>query len=261
MILLVLIWGCEERTDIDFQPLEVPRLVVDGMITNERTRHEIHLSLPVDQLNETPQPVSGAIVAITDQEDVWVLEEDPDRPGTYMTSPDIQGVTGKIYTLYIRIGEFEFTASSFMVPAEPLREPVLAPCDELENYYHIIPRSGGDPFMLQIHADWSGTDACQSSSACTALINHYHLNTIDVNDFFKPDKETVCLPAGTQVSRRKYSLNPQHQEFIRSLLMETEWRGGVFDVVRGNVTTNLSDGAIGYFAATTVVKDSFIIEE
>jgi hypothetical protein len=44
------------------------------------------------------------------------------------------------------------------------------------------------------------------------------------------------------------------------MLMETEWRGGIFDVQHGNVITNLSSGAIGYFAASTVVTDTIFIE-
>ena len=39
-------------------------------------------------------------------------------------------------------------------------------------------------------------------------------------------------------------------------MIESEWRGGLFDVERGNITTNLSEGAIGYFAASTVITDT-----
>ena len=39
---------------------------------------------------------------------------------------------------------------------------------------------------------------------------------------------------------------------------ETNWRGGLFDVERGNIPTNMSAGAIGYFAASSVVSDSTI---
>jgi hypothetical protein len=54
-------------------------------------------------------------------------------------------------------------------------------------------------------------------------------------------------------------MNEAHAAFIRTLLSETEWRGGLFDVQPGNVQTNLSEGAVGYFAVSTVVGDSTII--
>jgi hypothetical protein len=45
------------------------------------------------------------------------------------------------------------------------------------------------------------------------------------------------------------------------VLSETEWRGGAFDVQRENVPTNLSKGAIGFFAVSTVLSDTTIITE
>ena len=70
------------------------------MITNERKAHEVKLSLPVQNLNETPQQISGAFVAITDQENVYVLNEDPNQPGVYLTDNDVQGV----FSLYTHRG-------------------------------------------------------------------------------------------------------------------------------------------------------------
>jgi len=43
-------------------------------------------------------------------------------------------------------------------------------------------------------------------------------------------------------------------------MMETEWQGGWFDVKRGNVKTNMSEGAVGYFLVSTVVTDTTYIE-
>ena len=59
--------------------------------------------------------------------------------------------------------------------------------------------------------------------------------------------------------RRKYSMSQDMQEFYRTFLAETQWRGSPFDVQKGNVATNLSEGAIGYFAVSTVVIDTTFI--
>jgi hypothetical protein len=42
-------------------------------------------------------------------------------------------------------------------------------------------------------------------------------------------------------------------------MAETEWRGGLFDVQPGNVRTNLSEGAVGYFSVSAVVADTNLI--
>jgi hypothetical protein len=43
--------------------------------------------------------------------------------------------------------------------------------------------------------------------------------------------------------------------------METEWSGGVFDVQHGNVNTNLSNGALGFFGVCMVVIDTIVFKE
>jgi len=260
ILFFICLFSCEEETDWNLASIVIPRLVVDGMITNQRGRQEVTLTLPVKNINDIPVPVSGAFVAITDQEKVYFLTEIIEKPGTYVTADTVQGVVGKIYTLYIRIAEFEFVANSYMVPVEPLKNPFIVPCDKQENFYHLIPESEGDPFMMFIFINWINTPFCKDDHSCHERINHYHLNSIDVNEFFKPDKEIICFPSGSQIIRRKFSLNPDHQRFIRSMLMETEWRGGIFDVQRGNILSNMSPGAIGYFAASTVVTDTLYIE-
>ncbi|MEQ8425482.1 MAG: hypothetical protein RIA63_12280, partial [Cyclobacteriaceae bacterium] len=67
------------------------------------------------------------------------------------------------------------------------------------------------------------------------------------------------FPENAVVIRKKFSVSPGYQSFLRSILSETEWRGGVFDVQRANAATNLTEGAIGYFAVSTVVTDTTIV--
>ena len=74
------------------------------------------------------------------------------------------------------------------------------------------------------------------------------------------EKETIFFPLGTKIIRKRYSLTDEHQVFLRSLLMETEWRGGIFDVQQGNVLTNVSKGGLGFFGACTVTTDSLIVK-
>jgi hypothetical protein len=253
--LILAFFACEEKIDYNLKSKEIIRLVVEGMITNERKAHEVKLSLPVQNLNETPQHISGALVAITDQENVYLLTEDPNQPGVYLTDSDVQGVFGKVYSIYIRIADYEFIGSSYMIPVEPLQPLNVLVCPDDEDLYYVETNNFGDPFMMEIFYDWSSNGGCNGNN-CQAKSIVYHLNSIDVNEIFKPDQEDVCFPSGTLIIRKQYSLNHHHQSFIRAMMNETNWRGGLFDIERGNIPTNMSEGAIGYFAAATVVSDS-----
>ena len=75
---------------------------------------------------------------------------------------------------------------------------------------------------------------------------------------FSPARERVYFPPGTNVNITKESLSDGYAEYLRGLLSETSWNGGLFDVKPGDPYTNLSQGAIGYFAATTVIRDTVV---
>jgi hypothetical protein len=51
-----------------------------------------------------------------------------------------------------------------------------------------------------------------------------------------------------------------YAEFLRGMLSETDWRGGVFAVLPGNARTNLSEGALEYFTAAEVIRDTVVVQ-
>ena len=82
-----------------------------------------------------------------------------------------------------------------------------------------------------------------------------------MNEIFSPDKEHVQFPPGTIVTRTKESVSKGYEEFLRGMLSETIWRGGVFDVMPGNAFNNFdSDLALGYFVAATVIRDTVVLK-
>jgi hypothetical protein len=117
------------------------------------------------------------------------------------------------------------------------------------------------PSVIRMELDWShvpGYDTLAPEET-HALIYHYTLGTVDVNHIFAPDREHVSFPPGTIVYREKESVSREYEEFLRGMLSETDWRGGVFDVLPGNASSNLKGNAIGYFTAADVIRDTVVI--
>lgn len=258
ILVIAICGGCEEQITWDLDTRETPLLVVEAMITNERIRHQVRLSRPVIELNAIPEPISGATIVIQDPENSYNLVEDPSGSGIYLTD-SMRAVFDRIYTLVIRVGENEYTAETSMVPVTPLDTLKYSTAGSSEDYYTLNLFDTDEPSMTEYYLDWSKVPGFSDHDSCLARIIYYSLNTIDVGEMFKPEQEQVVFPQGTIVYRRKYSMNEAHAAFVRTLLSETEWRGGLFDVQPGNVQTNLSEGAVGYFAASTVVADSTVI--
>jgi len=260
LILVVILLGCEEPADYSLNTLDQDLLVVEGMITNERKPHAVRLSRPIKELNDDPEPVSGATVTVIVDNQITVFNEFPANSGFYF-SDTVQAVVNKIYTLYINYQDREYTATANMVPVTPLKPLRYSLVDEDKNLYKINFQDSDEPSIKEYWISWGHLPQFEGIPLQETIARtfHYSLSTIDVNQAFKPDKEEILFPAGSYVLRRKFSLSDDHQAFLRTFLSETEWRGSVFDVQMGNVHTNLSEGAIGYFAVSTVVADTTLI--
>ncbi|MCK4922075.1 MAG: DUF4249 family protein [Bacteroidales bacterium] len=258
IILILSLFSCEEAIEWEQKGEFTPRLVVDAMITNKAGYNYVKLTLPVSQSGEVPNIVSGANVAVrTDETDFVLFTEDPINPGYYSPESNIRGVVNQFYLLYIAKDQYEFYATAAMIPVVPLSDIQYYEDQQNPGNYRIIFPESNNPSMIRYIADF--TDFSTGTSQQSVFYN-YNLSTVDVNEFFKPAKESLSFPANTRIIRMKYSLAPDHERYIRSLLSETEWKGGWFDVMPGNLHTNLSAGGVGYFGASSLVIDTVFFE-
>lgn len=261
ILAVLILFSCdEEKINKELMTVDSDLLIVEGVLTNEKKNHKIKLSHPHQALNGTDEPVSGALVTIIEgNEKVYTASEIPVGSGNYFTE-EMTAVFGKVYILLIQNDGKEFFAVAGSVPVEPMGEfQYYKAGDEL--YSLQFNDSGESPNYVDYYISWTDTPSCQAGDLCEGRLVYYDLKTIDVNSLFKPDKEDFLFPANSIVVRRKYSVSPGYKTFLRSVLSETEWRGGIFDVQRANVPTNLSEGATGYFAVSTVLSDTTIIVE
>lgn len=250
------IFSCEEAVDRPIAAKDTGLLVVEGVITNERKNHNITLTLPYKTQNGVAPPATGALLKLSVDSISYHLTEFPQGSGKYYT-PVMRAVTGKTYTLTIEYMGKRYTAKDGSVPVEPLNKLQYQKTgDQYSLLYH---PTGSTSNFIEYAISWKNTAACLSDSTCEGKIVYYDLKTIDVNELFKPLKENFTFPPNSIVVRKKYSVSQAYKVFLRGMLSETEWRGSLFDIDRANVPTNLSQGAAGFFAVSTVVSDTTII--
>jgi len=257
LLFISVMFACEERYITEFDQSNTGLLAVEAVLTNENINQKITLSIPYQQINGSSAPARGATVRVLEGNGaIYIFTEDASVPGTYY-SPPFQAVSGVVYTLQIIYNGKEYHAQDSSVPVAPLSPLQYQPVNDL--YQLVLGNSGQDPYYIDHTVTWKNTSACTSGTGCEGRIVFYDLKSIDVNEIYKPGKEDFLFPAGATVTRKKYSVSPAYRTFLRSVLSETEWRGGVFDVDRANATTNLSKGAIGFFAVTTVASDVTLV--
>jgi hypothetical protein len=264
LFLLLALAGCVKETTWT-SPGDAPRLLaVDAILTSERKTQVITINRPVSDLNDTAKPVNGATVLVHSADSTWNLTETPSGSGKYITPASFMALIGKTYTLNIFYDGAVYSAKASMVAGKTF-DPLFYLPDAGGNLYHIdyvaSAFSSSSPAMWEILLDWSAVPGYsgQDPSRCRARMLFYTLPTLDVSEIFAPVVEQVSFPAGTSITERRYSLSPAHAEFIRELLLETGWQGGLFPTQAANVSTNLSAGALGFFGVCDVTELSMIV--
>ncbi|MDP4281702.1 MAG: DUF4249 family protein [Bacteroidota bacterium] len=264
ILLLIFLAGCSRKTDWPVSG-NVSRLIaVDGILTDQEGIQVIKLTRPVSQLNETPQPLTGATVLVSNEDSVWTLTEKPDYPGNYQTPSYFFCRVNKNYNLKIYYGKEIYTAKTYMVPGTVFNELRYARNDDDELYHIDFVASAfttGSPAMWEILIDWSNVSGFKNKDSLSthARLLFYTLPTLDVTEIFAPVAEKISFPAGSIIDEKRYSLNPAHAEYIRELLLETTWQGGLFPTENANVQSNLSSGAVGFFGTCAVTELSLIV--
>jgi hypothetical protein len=257
MVVMISFSGCEKKTDWNLTGQPEKKIVVDGIITTDLKYQSLTLSFPVTELNAIPVPVTGANLLISDEDSVFQMTETPAGSGIYQSVRKFQAREGKNYSLLIYYGDQIISAKSAIVPASVFNFLVYSKDDD-SGLYHISwvgsSFSTGSPAMWEVNLDWSKVPGYEQSdsSKCKARLLFYTLSTLDVSEIFAPSVEKVFFPVGTTIKESRYSLTPAYAEFIREVLLETQWQGGLFNSIPANVPTNLSAGGAGFFAVCGV---------
>jgi len=265
IILLFGFWSCEERIDWDIQPDPINTIVVDAIITNEAKLQEVRLSKHFADQNGDEIPVSGAIVKISIDAVTIDLVESIDDPGMYRTTNNVAATINKTYSLHVQYAAKEYFAETYMIPVIPSYPLLIVPVENSPGMREILwtaPQYNPDDLaMYQVDIDWSHlVDTSIKDTLTRARLFRYTLNTVDVNNIIFPqEKEVVYFPKGSILTAQKFSVNDEYGNYLRALLSETEWQGSLFEEIRGNLPTNISNGGLGYFSVCSVVKHTQVV--
>ncbi len=258
-IIIILLSSCERKAEWEYAENVPNVLVVESILTNELKAHNISLSFLSDSLNQEPSMMSGATVNVYENQDLISFSETSD--GIYESPIRQFALVNKVYSLSVEYGGKTYYAQTYALPVSAINPLEYSASQNEEGWYKINQVASsynfGTAAMHEIYLDWSHLNLEDDKGRTSVKLVYYSLPTIDIHQLFAPDKENIAFPLGTKVEHKKYALTPKHASYIRSLLTETEWKGGYFDPPAANLPTNLSEGAIGFFATCSVVSSSF----
>jgi hypothetical protein len=263
ILLMVIFTSCTERVDIDLEDT-FTRLVVEGNLTTDTAVHFVKLSTTSSYYdNQEPPPVENAVVTITDDEGEFIQLVEV-APGVYSTGRDYFAEIGKTYTLDIMLEEEingfkDYQAVSSVPPMYPIDSISLGfqpewgeeGFVEVKCYYQ--DRLSRDFFMFNIYKNGILLTDTITKRFVTddEFFNGGYTNGIGVGWLNQAD-EREKVSAGDIITFQAASITEEYANFIWTLQEEVGFSAPLFSGPPANVKSNVSNGAVGFFAAYSV---------
>ena len=241
--------------------IEVPldegdkKLIVESWFTNEQKVHEVKLTQSSSYFqNEAAPKVSGALVQISGGGETFNFHEE--SPGIYHSDDEIGAQYMTSYTLRIEYeGEvYEATDHCDTVPS-------LDYMDLNPNYNDDGELTGYDILVWTQELTGFG-----DYYAWRVLVNGEYVSdtlsdfTFASDDFLGdglyfegwPIEWVEDVETGDVVRLEQHNLSKASFDMYNAIMLETEWRGGIFDTPPANVPSNFSNGALGNFVVSSM---------
>jgi hypothetical protein len=260
VILIFLFSSCEEVVFWEPGTLEEDRIVIEAILTDEFRQQEISLSGLKDSLNGESGAISGAFISVKDASNEYLFWEDPQSPGLYKSTIPFAIESYKRYSLSVDWKNNRYEAEASGVPSYPMRDFPFVPFQEKDSMSIGglgVDYSEQEQAMYEFIIDWNNI---LPGDTTRAKLLHFVFNAINIAQLFGPEQEFFVFPKGSIVYKSKYALSDDYAVYLRSLVIESKWKGGFFEESSGNLPSNISNGALGYFAVCTVQRDTIIAQ-
>jgi hypothetical protein len=249
IILIVGFSSCQKVIDLKLNSSS-SQIVIQGNVYDQAGPYTVKISQSVnfDESSVYP-PVTGAVVAINDDNgNSEVLTESPS--GTYTTS-NMQGLPGHTYTLNVTANGKTYTASSTMPFAV-----------NIDSVYTEKSRFGNEKLVTLQFTDPAGI---ANYYRLIQIINGVQQKKFDVTNDALNEGETLSysftqqgndskLESGDEITIWLESIDKSVYEYFR-----TAGREGGQSASPSNPTSNINNGALGYFNACSVRKKLIIV--
>ncbi|MFT5169169.1 MAG: hypothetical protein ACI8P3_004417 [Saprospiraceae bacterium] len=260
LLIAVSVLACREAIDWELKSGENGRLVVEAILTDELTFQEIKLSKSYDGLNEEAPTVNEANISVAVNGFSIRFFADSLNAGCYKSEVPFAVINNLEYTLNIEWQGERYEAKSFLSNVAPIPEITFQPVGTNGNLSFnesSFLYNANQQAMYEMNIDWSHLS---TDSITKAKIIFYTFSSLEESELVRPDFEDIIFPTGSIVILKKFGLNDDFANYLRSLAIETDWNGGAFYSAPSSLPTNISNNGLGFFSTCAVVVDTLIAE-
>ncbi len=261
-------------------------IAVSGYISTCKDYCEIRITKPILR-NESFEfeDITDAIVILKDNGTTYSFKyfKGEFGNGKYRSIDSIVGVAGVVYELTIQYDKKIYTALEIMppLPSEEFNIPLI--CEISEDSFD-------EYISVTTHQHNFGYD--KTNIWVYTIISNYNDNQDSLDGYSDPI--IVCdnqdfrntgltfthkgsIPQGSfapsfsgggtggmaidSISILKAGISDEYEKYLSDKFNETDWQGSIFSTIPDNVSTNFSDGALGYFYALNIKEGRFLLKD
>ncbi|MFK7757223.1 MAG: DUF4249 domain-containing protein [Flavobacteriales bacterium] len=270
--LTVLLISCTKEIDFDLNEEGFDRLVVEGFITNQVKAHEVRLSRTTSYyIEQSPKAVSGAIVNVSNGVHSWVMTEDPIGSGRYSTPTDAFGIVGQIHELSIETDGQTYIATDEMAAVATLDSVTVEyelfefpdKDEEFPGFWNLNIWTMETPETENFYRWRTFINGVTSSDTIrfSSFSNDQGLDGANLTGYTIEEYAEDEMEIGDLITLEQHGISRSYYDMLQAVTEQTEIEGGLFDPPAANVLSNVSNGALGFFSASSVSTKTYLIEE
>jgi len=274
-VLFIFIISCTEEVDIELDSTYT-RLVVYGEITTDTAVHRVELKKSADYFfNQPAERVSNAFVELSYGDKSLRLVENPNFPGIYETPSNFYGIVGETYNLSINGVDIdedgqseEYTASSYLPAVNDIDSITLKyTSNSFFSGWEIQVWTYDPPDIRNYYAFKSIVNNKLVSDTLTEIViqNDDLFNgnyTFGITSQFLDDaKDGEKATKGDTVTFEANGITEEYFNFLFEAQSESFGQNPLFSGPPANISSNISNGALGFFTAYSVSRSSAIVPD
>ena len=276
LLLFALLQGCTYPMELKSEGME-PHLVITGLISTDPGPYMVEISATTPYFNlELPVNIQAEEVRIGGELLVW------DPSGVYVTASTFTAEEGETYVLEVWIdfdgdGEIEYYQASTTVP-------YIHTLDAL-SLRSLMPSGNDTPFLLMAGfldtpgEDYYGAALWVNNVLYSNRILRYYVHTLNeysqdgeylrypipewiiTGSLVWDNEQTFDLYAGDELTVELQTLSKEYYLYLQQAKIEKNQNFPLFSGPRGNVTGNISGGALGIFGSYASSRRSVTLPE
>ena len=253
---VMILTACEEVINLPLQSTN-PVIVIEGKIMNLPGPYSVRITKTTDFYDPMPvPPVHNATVYVEDDKGhTWYFLEK--KPGYYLNN-ELKGKPGTTYSLKVYVENGFYTASSYLpppVPIDSVTAQYFAGTRFASTGYYIIlyftdPPGKGNYYRIKLYKD-------DQEGTAIYVLDDQLIDGNQVNIFLFG---SAYQPGDTAVAELQ-SIDEKVYMYMLTLSNVNASSPSGSDITPANPVTNLSGGALGYFGAVSITRDTLIIPD